>query len=638
MCGIVGLLTIDSVLPSGALERATAALAHRGPDDSGTITLRSNSSLPVEIGLGNRRLAILDLSPLGHQPMHDPATDNWIVYNGEIYNFREIRARLESLGAQFEGDSDTEVLLKAYAAWGEQCLGELRGMYAFAVWNAQRQRLFLARDPVGIKPLYFFSSDNIFLFASEVRALLATGLVPRRLNPAGLANYVSFGSVYDPDTLIEGIHALRPGHFLEWQDGRLRDVQYWDFFTSSNDAGEAATEPAFDQAYAEKHIQDLLYETIQQHLISDVPVGVFLSGGIDSSSLVAILSRTHPAKLSTFSLAFSETDYNESQYCRAIAQRFQTDHHEAVISQKEALAAVPDAVRAMDQPTVDGVNTYLVSKKTREAGVKVALSGLGGDEMFAGYSSFRTVPPMERFSRLKHRIPGRANRALGTQLGRLLEVFYPGDRGGKFAALISENGRLLHPYFLSRMLFLPAQRERLFRTDVDSTSAASPLRDALRTAANLDPINRISYLEARCYMQNTLLRDADFMSMAHGLELRVPLLDRKLAEFLFSLPGSWKVDDHTPKPLLVAATGGTLPDAVVRRAKRGFTLPFEHWLRDDMRSEIEKTLFAAPGGPLGDVLRPDAVRNVWNRFLAGKTSWSRPWALYVLQRWCEAHF
>jgi asparagine synthase (glutamine-hydrolysing) len=635
MCGIAGI--VSGTIPRGALERATEALAHRGPDDSGTVVLRSDTPEPVAIGLGSRRLAILDLSPLGHQPMHDPATGNWIVYNGETYNFRELRSRLESLGAQFQGHSDTEVLLKAYGAWGAACLGYLRGMFAFAIWDARQQKLFLARDPVGIKPLYYFSSDKLFVFASEVRALLATNLVPRRLNTAGIANYLTFGSVYDPDTLIENVHALLPGHSLEWGDGRLTDVQYWDYAASTQNG---VRDDVGSRSHAAKHVEDLLHEAVEGQTVSDVPLGVFLSGGIDSSSLVAMLSRTNPGKVSTFSLAFRETDYNESEYCRAIAQRFHTDHHESVISQREALECVPNAIRAMDQPTMDGVNTYLVAKKTREAGITVALSGLGGDEMFAGYSTFRTVPALERFARWKHWIPAKANHAIGSRVGHALAAMYPGARGQKLAALISENGRLIHPYFLSRMLFVPAQRERLLKdaSHAASEAAGVTLRETLRAASTFDPINRVSYLEARCYMQNILLRDADCMSMAHGLEVRVPLLDHKLAEFLFTLPGDWKLDSRTPKPLLVKATSGALPDAIVRRKKRGFTLPFERWMRDEMRGDIEKQLCSDPKGPLADVLAPDAPRAVWEQFMAGKTSWSRPWALYVLQRWCELNF
>ncbi len=639
MCGIVGLAAMRSPLPPGALDRATQALAHRGPDDSGTIVLHATTREPAEIGLGNRRLAILDLSPLGHQPMHDPATGNWIVFNGEIYNFRELRSRLESQGANFQSNSDTEVLLKAYGAWGATCLDHLRGIFAFAIWDAQRQKLFIARDHVGVKPLYYFADEKVFAFASEVRALLATNVVPRRLSTAGLVNYLTFGSIYDPDTLIDNVSALRPGHYLEWQSGRLRDVEYWDFAPSASNGnlGKPAVETRLQ---AEKQIHDLLYEAVEQQTVSDVPLGVFLSGGIDSSTLVAILSRSGRGKLNTFSLAFREPEYNESAYCRTIARRFCTEHHEVLISQRDALDAIPDAIRAMDQPTMDGVNTYLIAKKTREAGIKVALSGLGGDEMFGGYSSFRTVPKLERFARWKHSLPSGANHAIGSQLGRALDAIYPGVRSDKLTALISENGRLLHPYFLTRMLFVPAQRERLLNEVLRAASDTvfEPLKQIVRSADSLDPINRVSYFESRCYMQNTLLRDADCMSMAHGLELRVPLLDHKLSECLFSLPGIWKLAGRTPKPLLVNATGGALPDAIVRRRKRGFTLPFERWLHDEMRGEIEKTLCSEPKGPLAGVLRPGAMQHVWERFKAGKTSWSRPWALYVLQRWCELNF
>ena len=638
MCGIAGIVSEGRALPEGALERATQALAHRGPDDSGTIVLRTRAPEPAEVGLGNRRLAILDLSPLGHQPMHDPVTGNRIVYNGEIYNFRALRGRLESLGATFEGHSDTEVLLKAYGIWGVRCLDHLRGMFAFAVWDARQQKLFLVRDHIGIKPLYYFVSDQMFVFASEVRALLATNVVPRRLNAAALVNYLTFGSVFDPETLVENVRALLPGHYLEWRNGRLRDVQYWDYARA---CGENCHEVAAQtRSHAEKQVCDLLHEAVEQQTVSDVPLGIFLSGGIDSSSLVAMLSRGQRNQLSTFSLAFREAEYNEAEYCRSIAQRFHTDHHESLISQRDALDVVPEALRAMDQPTMDGINTYLVAKKTREAGIKVALSGLGGDEMFAGYSSFRTVPRLERFARWKHWIPSRANHAIRSQLGHAVEAIYPGARGEKLAALISENGRLLHPYFLSRMLFLPTQRERLLDQALRTASqvAFAQAKHIVRTAESLDPINRVSYFESRCYMQNTLLRDADCMSMAHGLEVRVPLLDHKLSEFLFTLPGSWKLDGRTPKPLLVNATAGALPDTIVRRCKRGFTLPLERWLRDEMRGEVENALRSAPKGPLVGFLRPAAIQDVWNRFMAGKTSWSRPWSLYVLQKWCELNF
>ena len=636
MCGIVGILAQNGTVAAGLLELATQSLAHRGPDDSGTFIIRESLPEPVEVGLGNRRLAILDLSPLGHQPMQDPQTRNWIVYNGEIYNFREIRAKLEEEGIRFGSNSDTEVLLKAYGRWGEGCLDKLRGMFAFAIWDAQRHRLFLARDPMGIKPLYYCTSGQYFLFASELRTLLGTGLVPRRLDAAGLINYLAFGSLYDPITLIEGVSALRPGHYLTWQQGTVRDAMYWDLAPGKeqlvNSSGE---ETPIQRKNLEDEMRATLDESVRMQMVSDVPVGVFLSGGIDSSSLAGILTRSGAA-LNTFSIVFQEADYNEAEYSRAVAQKFETDHHEILVSQRDALEAVPGALQAMDQPTIDGLNTYLISRQTRAAGIKVALSGLGGDEFFAGYSTFHSVPRMESFTRVWGYLPAMARRSLA---GAFTLVAPDNDQNRKLSALASGNGSVLHPYFLSRMLFTQEQRDGLFSSrDVDSIERAQdPLRENLRRTRDLDAINRVSYLEARCYMLNTLLRDSDAMSMAHGLEVRVPLIDHHLAQKLIALPGGWKLDRHTPKPLLVGALRGTLPDQIVHRRKRGFTLPFEHWLREELRSEVENALGRIAQGPLASVLDPRVVSQIWQDFQQGKTSWSRPWSLYVLQRWCELH-
>ena len=627
MCGIFGIIAHRSRIPDGVLEHGTQSLAHRGPDDSGTVVLHGSDS--VEVGLGNRRLAILDLSPLGHQPMHDPASGNWIVYNGEIYNFREVRAELEKSGATFVSHSDTEVLLKAFAAWGEQCLNRLRGMFAFAIWDSARQGLFLARDPMGIKPLYYAQAGSHFIFASEVRSILGTGLLPRRIDPAGFTNYLTFGSAYDPLTLIEGIQSLPPGHALTWKNGSLQQSAYWDLVEDS-----PAVHHSEPRAQQVAHVRVLLEEAVQSQLISDVPVGIFLSGGIDSSALVSLVSRSG-VKPSTFSIVFCEADFSEAEHSRAVAEEFQTDHHEITLSQVDALAAIPDALGAMDLPTMDGVNTYFVSRETRKAGVKVALSGLGGDEVFAGYSSFRTVPRMERFSRIWKHLP----RAVGSGLASAFGAIAPAtDQNRKLALLANGNGRALHPYFVTRMLFTPEQRTQLLRNDHSSASdsAAHSLREMLNRALVLDPVNRVSYLESRCYMLNTLLRDADFMSMSQGLEVRVPLIDHRLARTVLALPGKLKLNG-TPKKLLVEALEGSLPDEIVHRPKRGFTLPFEHWMRQELRNGIEPVLDARKidAGPLAGLLNGSAVWRIWQDFLAGSVSWTRPWSLYVLERWCE---
>jgi len=627
MCGIFGIVAHNARVPEGLLERGTQSLAHRGPDDAGTILIRDQQS---EIGLGNRRLAILDLSPSGHQPMYDPESGNWIVYNGEIYNFKDIRAQLERLGTVFESHSDTEVLLRAYARWGADSLSKFRGMFAFALWDANQRQLLIARDPMGIKPLYYAQTGSYLVFASEVRSLLGTGLLPRKLNPAGLINYLAFGSTCDPLTIIDGIRVLPAGHMLTWKSGALRQTEYWDLV-----GNQSSPEIEDDQKeISSAELRGKLEEAIRLQLVSDVPVGVFLSGGIDSSALVSILSRGG-VKPSTFSVVFQEADFSEAQHSRAIARKFATDHHEIVVSQTDALDAIPDALRAMDLPTMDGMNAFLVSRATREAGVKVALSGLGGDEVFAGYGTFRAVPRMERFAKFWKHVP----HGLRTPAAVMFSGISPNnDQNRKLAYLARSNGHLLHPYFLARMLFVTQQQHQLVQNlEPESYELAdAEQRGRLQRSLGLDPINRVSYLESRCYMLNTLLRDSDFMSMSQGLEVRVPLIDHLLAKAVLRIPGKQKMNG-TPKKLLVEALDGSLPDQIIHRPKRGFTLPFEHWMRQELRAEIEPAFSSnrIKDGPLGSLLRGDGVRAVWEGFLGGSVSWSRPWSLYVLQRWCE---
>ncbi|MFY9643953.1 MAG: asparagine synthase (glutamine-hydrolyzing) [Terriglobales bacterium] len=635
MCGIFGILTFKTQIPPGVLERATRSLAHRGPDDSGTVLLQETQPEPLEIGLGHRRLAILDLSPLGHQPMHDPVSGNWIVFNGEIYNFRELRKELEAGGAQFKSNSDTEVILAAYREWGEACLKRFAGMFAFALWDAIRKRLLLARDPMGIKPLYHFQSKQTFIFASEIRTLLGTGLVPRKADATGVLSYLAFGSVYEPWTIVEGIRAVPAGHCLTLENGSLSSSEYWNPLPPDF-AAKSAPQSVRREAEAVSQLSAILRNAVMSHLVSDVPVGVFLSGGIDSSALVAVLAH-NGVRANTFSLVFQEAEYNEGQYSREIARRFGTEHREIPVSEQDMLQVLPQALCAMDQPTMDGINTYLVSAKTRAAGVKVALTGLGSDEMFGGYSNFRHVPKMEVFSKRLGRLPKLAGRTLSASMALFVGK---SDRNRKLSELASSHNSVLHPgfihpYFLVRALFAPTERQELGPASFENSerSLAVVLRESIKRSSTLDPINRVSYLECFWYMRNTLLRDSDFMSMAHGLELRVPFLDRALVEDCFCIPGDRKMHGNSPKSLLLASLGVELPSEIVNRRKRGFTLPFERWLRGEMRPVVENALLHSDWDEIS--ISAAAVRDVWTRFLAEETSWSRPWSLFVLKRWCE---
>jgi asparagine synthase (glutamine-hydrolysing) len=639
MCGIAGIVGYEGTVCVEALRRAMHALEHRGPDDGGLQVVRVPAQPPYEVGLANRRLAILDLSPAGHQPMADSATGNWIVYNGEVYNFAQIKASLEKEGVRFSSHCDTEVVLKAYARWGTDCLQRFRGMFALAIWDAERQRLFLARDRLGKKPLYYGDFGRQFFFGSEVRCLLAGGWASRTLNYPGLLSFLTFGSVYDPETIIEGVHALRAGHYLIWESGRAEEIEYWDPISGEAaqwlEPGAVSSNSGVLPRKKMEELEALLEEAARLRLVSDVPVGVFLSGGIDSSAVVALLSREASARTSTFSIVFEEQEYNEAPFSRMVAERFKTDHHECLLSQKDAREAIPEAVRAMDQPTMDGVNTYVVSREARRAGLKVALSGLGGDELFAGYDTFATVPKMERFSRAWKRVPAGVRALTAGAYSRLVPA---SDRQRKVATLFKERGEQANPYILARSLFTPDQQRKLLSShrDQPSLETEGPVTGSLRRAGGLDPINQVSYLELRNYMLNTLLRDCDVMSMAVGLEVRVPLIDHKLVEFVMALPGRIKMNGHVPKHLLVEAVGN-LPPEVVQRRKRGFAFPFERWMREDFRGELESVFLGVDKGELSQHLDTRSVNSVWFDFLGGRVSCSRPWALYVLQRWCEMH-
>jgi asparagine synthase (glutamine-hydrolysing) len=629
MCGIFGIVSRGSAVSPDLLQKAARSLGHRGPDDSGTVVVDCSPAGPCELGLAHTRLSIIDLSPLGHQPMQDPATGNWIVFNGEIYNFRELRKELEGAGVEFKSHSDTEVILSAYRVWGESCLTRLGGMFAFALWDAPRKRLLLARDPMGIKPLYYHQSKQNFVFASEVRTLLQTGLVPRKADPTGVLSYLAFGSVYEPWTIVEGVRAVPPGHVLTVDNGSVSSREYWNPLQSSSRAESAAS--SGNGIVTAHQLPAILRDAVLSHLVSDVPVGVFLSGGIDSSALVAVLSH-NGVRSNTFSLVFQEEEFNEGQHSREISRRFGTEHLEIPVSQQDTLAVLPEALCAMDQPTIDGINTYLVSAKTRAAGVKVALTGLGADEMFAGYSNFRRVPKMEIFSKRFGRLPRLARQPISASVALFAGK---GDRSRKVAQLATDHDSIVHPYFLVRMLFGAAERGALFGAGCEDSERAleSVLRESVAQSSTLDPVNRVSYLESHWYMRNTLLRDSDFMSMAHGLELRVPFLDRALVEACFRIPGAKKLEGNLPKSLLLSSLGVELPREIVNRPKRGFTLPFERWLRGEMRPVVEDALLKSDWDQTS--ISPSAVREVWNRFLAGETSWSRPWSLFVLKRWCE---
>ncbi len=613
MCSISGIFKVGN--PSSELaavvQRMNEAQRHRGPDDQGIARCEFHGGAVL---LGNTRLAIIDTSTAGHQPMNDPVTDNWITYNGETYNFKDLR---NEISGPWSSNTDTEVVLRAYNKFGVDAFCKMRGMFALALWDDQKQTLVLARDPLGIKPLYYYASENQFVFASELRALLASELIPRRLSGAGVDSYLVYGSIEAPLTIVEGVKQLLPGHVLHVRanDARQIEVADTEFATGKPQSIEGNREDAVARLRHE------LEESVRMHLVSDVPLGVFLSGGMDSSALVALMSRTG-TRPRTFSVVFDEAKFakfTEAPFSRAVAERFNTDHSEIRLSEDRLLEILPDAISSLDQPTMDGINTFVVSSAVKSKGITVAFSGLGGDELFAGYPSFRRALRFDAMSHVSKRVL-RAASGVG-------QFSVNGSvQRDKFWQLANSGGKAEDVYRISRQLFSMDSVTRITGSNGRQHNRNGSHDDG-------DIVNAISRLELTGYMTNTLLRDTDAMSMAHSLEVRVPFVDTKVVDYVLSLPGEWKAPSRVgPKPLLADAMADLLPREFLNRPKMGFTLPFEKWLQGKLRGEVGSVLESPGRG-----LNAQAVGDVWRRFLEKPhaVGWSRPWALYVLSKWGE---
>jgi len=627
MCGIIGIISPrprDQVVD--AAERAMRAIAHRGPDDQGLEIIPASAGRTLV--LGHTRLSILDLSSAGHQPMRDCSTGDWITYNGEVFNFREVRSTIT--GRSFTSESDTEVILAGLADRGTKAIDPWRGMFALAWWDLSVETLTLIRDRLGIKPLYYYQSGDELIFASEVRALLSTGLVPRKLSAAALESYLTFGSVEQPLTIIDNVFAVLPGHAVKFCKSQLSEEEYWRI-----DANARIAQSSVEEELVEE-IRPLLEEAVKLRLVSDVPVGVFLSGGVDSSALVSLLTRASAAPIKTFTISFNEEDFSERDHAARVASRFGTEHHEILMTAGSVLEKLPRALSAMDQPSIDGINSWVVSEAVRNAGLKVAISGLGGDEVFAGYQFFRTADRDEARLRRAQHVPRPIRRIAARAVGLAVS----GNRGTKIENLLESDDLNEPAVRLHRQLFSSRQRESLLGGRVASSngdSRSNPvsawMNSQMTRCAQADPINRTSALELGGYLANTLLRDTDSMSMAHALEVRVPFIDHVLVEKMLSIPGHLKIKQGRPKWLLVDAVRD-LPSEIVDRPKKGFEFPFKEWLTGALRDEVTASLESSQ---MDSIFDKDAVRSVWNAFERGSISWSRVWSFYVMERWAQCN-
>ena len=615
MCGIAGAwIWGEGGSARAGVTAATDAMAHRGPDDGAVVEVPAPHG---SLAFGARRLAVQDLSSRGAQPMRNPQTGSVIVFNGEVYNFRELRRQLTARGHVFRTETDTEVVVHAYDEWGMDCLKRFVGMFAFAVWDGRAGRLVLARDRLGVKPLYVTATERHVAFASEVRALLAGGFARPRVSPAGLAGYLSLGAAREPGTLIEGIKALPPGTACEFNGRASRANRYWDLreqVARRSDVGWAGERAALE-------VRERLRQAVRRRLVSDAPLGVLLSGGIDSATVTALATRESSRPIRTVSAVFDEPAFSERDAMRATSAHCGTEHVETTLGPDEARASVDPFFAAMDQPTFDGLNTYLVARAARAAGLTVVLSGTGGDELFGGYPSFRFAPVLRR---LRHVLPVPAGRVAGATLRRLPSASL---RRRRLASWLARSDPELPAEYATRQLFGRADIREL------TSTAAEPFDSAPSEAS---AFNRVAFAEMDVYLRNVLLRDADVMGMAHGLEIREPLLDHELVETVLALGDDVKSGGPGPKPLLAAAVGRELPPHTPRRAKRGFSLPLDRWMRGALRPEVESVLCdASVGGPVGEALDPEVVRSVWCGFLAGRRHWTEAWALYAVKRWGE---
>lgn len=595
MCGIAGILN-PHPLPApleDELRSMQKLLLHRGPDDQGVWL-----SPHRQAAFAHTRLSILDLSSAGHQPMSLPDAPLTITFNGEIYNFRALRASLEAKGVVFHTQTDTEVLLRLYQCHGEAMVSMLRGMFAFAIWDEAAQTAFLARDPFGIKPLYFHArKDGGLVFASEMRVLARSSLVSSEIDRSAMLRYLKSGSVAEPATLLREVRCLEAGHHLVWKaDGMVKKC-YWQVTFAPTDLGG-------DEAV--RLCREALLDSVQAHFVSDVPVGIFLSGGIDSTALLGLATLLGHRGVSTFSVGVDDLALDESGVAARTAAHFAANHHELAMSSRAAEASFAGYLESMDQPSVDGFNTFTVAAFARQHGMKVVLSGLGGDEMFGGYPSFQKIPRLIAMGKAAHSVPGMP--ALSSAL--LQNPLLP-SRIRRLGAFLGGPASVSEAYRAFRGIFSQREAMQLVAAITGSREQIEP-PPAYELFDMTDQADAVSACELSYYMRNQLLRDSDVMSMRHSLELRVPFVDKMLFEAISKIPSKFRL--QAGKQLLLDAIP-EVPDWVKNQPKRGFMFPFDKWLSERWGAEFKEAASLLPGS---------------------NPPWYQVWTVFMLQQWLRS--
>ncbi|MEM9414656.1 MAG: asparagine synthase (glutamine-hydrolyzing) [Planctomycetota bacterium] len=640
MCGIAGAVGFVDDGVQSAVRAMSAALVHRGPDGDGYWSnVEAGAADERGVVLAHRRLSILDLSTAGAQPMHDPSSGQVIAYNGEVYNYRDLREPMTQAGETFSSDCDTEVVLRLLALRGAEAVAELNGMFAFACWDPAKQTLHLGRDRLGIKPLYIATVEptpgkRTVLFASELRSMLASGLVERHIDPVGLSSYLWNGFVVGPNTFVKGVSLLDAGTTVSIAAGETPSVpeRYWSLPSSSGEVASVAD------------AEEALSQAVGRRLIADVPLGVFLSGGIDSSAVAAVASRVAPGKVHTFNIGFPEVEYDESPYAARVAEQLGTEHRCIELTESHFQSHLDDALTSIDQPTFDAINTYFVSRAVREAGVTVALAGTGGDELFGGYTSYADLPKAERWSGRLRFVPEALLRC-GAGLMSRAKTGRPGSvppqtRWGKLGDVLATRGDLVDLYQVSYALYTEQFLDQLSpHAAADRYGLPSPTHTRLGRAIEDDPaLHAISKLELSCFIGQRLLRDTDAASMAVSLEARVPLLDHVFIETIARMSPAERFEPLGKKMMLRKLALEGLDRSTFDRPKSGFVLPIDTWARQGLKDQVQETLHDAElCRQVG--LEPAAVARLFQAFQDGAPGlyWSRLWAIFVLLWWCREH-
>ena len=620
MCGICGKVDFaGAVVAEEAIARMCSSLVHRGPDGQGI-------HVAAGIGLGQRRLSIIDLDARGVAPIANEDGSVWVTFNGEIYNFRELRAELEERGHRFRTATDTEVLVHLYEEYGAESVRRLRGMFALALWDAPRRRLLLARDRLGKKPLFYARTRNALVFASETRALLAEGSIEPRPDERAIDAFLTYQYVPSPLSAFAGVSKLPPAHYAVMDEGGpLRLVRYW----------HPPAGPKSNRSITELREELLarLGEAVRMRLVADVPIGAFLSGGIDSATVVALMSREGGARVKTFSIGFEDADFNELAYARMVAERYDTDHHEFVV-RADAVDVLPKLVHFYGEPFADSsaVPTYYVSKMARSH-VTVALSGDGGDETFAGYENYRAVAKWERYDAVPYRIR-RAVAQGATSLLERLPFSAPASRASRGARMWA--GPVPERFRLQTAIFKPEEKQAAytpeFRARLAAPDAASAVVD-LEWDEDMDAVDWMMRHDQQFYLPDCLMVKTDIASMAHGLEVRCPLLDHTLVEFAATIPSALKQDAGGGKRILKDTVRDLLPAPILARRKTGFGMPLARWLREDLAELVRETLLDARAQQRG-LFMPSFVLRLVDEHQSGRRDWSaRLWALVFLELW-----